>query len=411
VNQGANANRPAACLVRHAPYPDLHVRRDAETLAQAGYDVTVVALRRPGEAASEILNGVHVRRLPVEHHRGGLLRYVWEYAAFFVLALLTVAVLHLRRRFRVVEVDNMPDPLVFAALVPKLTGARVIFYVFDNVPDLLAHERGLPPDHRTVRLLALVERLAAAFADRVLVTQETACRVMQARGTPAAKLSVVLNCPDEALFPRRRPRPLAPRDGSLRIVTHGAVLKRYGIHRLIEAMPRVAAEVPGARADVFGSGEYRADLEALAQRLGVADRVRFRGHVPLAELVASIGAADVGYVGMQCDLMLSNKLMEYVALGVPAVVARWSTYEHYFPDDAVNYFSHDSAADLASTILAVYRDPAAARERAERAAELYGDYRWGVQRQAYLDVYAELAAPPALTADRAIDSRTPATTR
>jgi hypothetical protein len=92
--------------------------------------------------------------------------------------------------------------------------------------------------------------------------------------------------------------------------------------------------------------------------------------------------------------MLSNKLMEYVALGVPAVVSRWPTYEHYFPDDAVSYFRPGDADDLAAAILRVWRQPETAARRAARAAELYQTYRWKVQRQKYLDVYASLGTRP-----------------
>src|SRR6266508_6195268 len=96
--------RVPVCIVRHNYYPDTHVRRDAEALVQAGYDVSVIALRRPNQAARETLNGVDVHRMLVEHRRGSVLRYAWEYAAFAVLALLHVTLLHLRKRFRIVEV-------------------------------------------------------------------------------------------------------------------------------------------------------------------------------------------------------------------------------------------------------------------------------------------------------------------
>src|SRR5688572_8324413 len=123
---GVWRRRPAACIVRHAYYPDTHVRRDAETLARMGWDVSVVVLTRPGQPRRETLNGVRVYRLPVRHVRGSALRYFWEYIAFLTLAFLTLSALHLRRRLQVVEVDNMPDVLVFSALLPKLTGARIL---------------------------------------------------------------------------------------------------------------------------------------------------------------------------------------------------------------------------------------------------------------------------------------------
>jgi glycosyltransferase involved in cell wall biosynthesis len=385
-----SGRRPAVCIVRHDAYPeDSHVRRDAEALVEAGYDVTVVALSRVGQAARDCVNGVDVYRLPVRHQRGGVLRYMWEYAAFFVLALLMLAVLHARKRFQVIEVDNMPDLLVFCALVPRLAGARVVLFIFDNMPELLVVARGYSPRHPLVGMLRLMERASARFADRVIVTQEMARRVVTGRGVPADKVATVMNCPDEALFAPVAPR-TPPGDAAFVIVTHGLILERFGIQVLLDALPRVAEVIPHVCLQVIGRGEYRSELERRARKNGVADRVEFRDWVPVEELPELIARANVGYVGMLCDLMLSNKLMEYVALNVPAVVSRWPTYQHYFPDDAVTYFRPGDAADLAAAIVSVWREPETAARRAACAAGLYQRYRWKVQRQTYLDVYTGL---------------------
>lgn len=383
---------PAVCIIRHNYYPDSHVRRDAEALVRSGHDVHVIALRRPGQAAREEVQGVTVHRMPVEHHRGTVLRYAWEYLSFAFLACLTVARLHLRRRFRVVEVDNMPDVLVFSAIVPKLLGAKVILYIFDNMPELLQVIWKVGPRHPLVRILAWMERLSAGFADRVIVSQETARQVVIARGVPEEKVSVVLNSADEAIF-HPRPRPVRSQPAQpFEIVTHGAILKRYGVQVLIEAVPLLVKHGLDVRVQVFGEGEYGKELAQQAQRLGVTDRVTFRGFVPQGELLATLSRADLGYVGMLCDLMLSNKLVEYVSLGVPAVVARWPTFEHYFPPDTVTYYDPGDAQSLATAILSVANAPDAARARAARATAIYQAYRWSVQQEAYTGIYDELTA-------------------
>lgn len=388
-----NAN-PAVCIIRHNYYPDSHVRRDAEALERTGHDVHVIALRRPGQAAREVVQGVTVHRLPVEHHRGTVLRYAWEYLSFAILACLTVARLHLRRRFRVVEVDSMPDVLVFSAIIPKLLGAKVILYIFDNMPELLQVIWKVKPSHPLVRILAWMERLSAGFADRVIVSQETARQVVIARGVPEAKVSVVLNSADEAIF-HQRPRLVESRaTGAFEIVTHGAILERYGVQTLIDAVPLLVKQGLDVRVQVFGEGEYGKSLQDLARRKGVADRVIFRGFVPQDELLATLARADLGYVGMLCDLMLSNKLVEYVSLGIPAVVPRWPTFEHYFPDDTVTYYDAGDAKSLAAAIVAVAENPEAARIRAARATAIYQGYRWSVQQQAYVGIFEELMTGP-----------------
>ena len=380
----------AVCIVRHNYYPDTHVRRDAEALARAGYAVHVVALRRAGQAVRETLHGVEVHRLPVEHRRGTVLRYIWEYLSFALLATLAVARLHRRHRFQVVEVDNMPDVLVFSALVPKLCEAKVILYIFDNMPELLRVIWKVGPRHPLVRILATMEQLSAKFADRVVVSQELARRVVVERGVPEAKVVTVLNSADESIF-GPRPRLLRKQaNADFTIVSHGSIIQRYGIQTLIDALPLLTKAIPNVRVRVFGQGEYRHALAERARRNGVADRITFEGFLPPEELVATLAEADLGYVGFMCDLMLPNKLVEYVSLGVPVVLARWPVFEHYFPEDTVGYFVSGDAQSLASAIIAVAHDPHMARKRASRATAVYQDYRWSVQREIYLGLYGEL---------------------
>lgn len=382
--------RPAVCIVRHNYYPDTHVRRDAEALVGAGYDVSVVGLRRPGQPWREVLNGVRVYRLPVRHRRGSALRYAWEYGAFTLLAILTVGLLHLQKRFACIEIDNMPDTLIAAGLFPKLTGAKLIFYIFDNMPELLAHLRGWPLTHPLIRVLARLERTAAGAADRVVVPHRRAMELVAGRGIPDRKLTVVLNTADERIFRPRLAAPANKEAGKFLVVTHGAVLERYGIQVLIAALPRVIAEVPNVEVQVFGEGEYRPTLEAQARRLGVDGYVKFRGFVPMDDLVATLSRADAGYVGMLNDLTLPNKLMEYVALGVPVLLARWTAFESYFPADAVYYFGPGNGDELAAAILAIFQEPNEARRRVRRAWQLYRTYGWERQQRIYLGVYAEL---------------------
>jgi hypothetical protein len=108
------------CIVRHGCYPDdTHVRRNAETLAKHGFDIDIICLKKKTQLPEEVIRGIKVHRFPLEHHRRGLLRYVFEYLAFFLLVSWKLIRISLRRRFDVIEIDNMPNFLVFSALIPK----------------------------------------------------------------------------------------------------------------------------------------------------------------------------------------------------------------------------------------------------------------------------------------------------
>ena len=216
------------CLVRHCYYPDdLHVRRDAETLTEHGYQVDVICLKKKVEKSQEIVRGVKVYRLPVEHRRRGAFRYFFEYSAFFLLAFWKLTCLSLKKRYQAVEVDNMPDFLVFTSLIPKLFGAKIVFYFFELTPEVYADSFGVGTNHVMVKLLCWVEKVSTKWADHCIVANGICQQeILKGRGIPASKMSVVLNVPDENLF-RQRSSSISDHRRFC-VITHGSLLKRYG---------------------------------------------------------------------------------------------------------------------------------------------------------------------------------------
>ena len=70
-------------------------------------------------------------------------RYVAEYATFFLVTAILLSVLHLLRRYRLVQVNSIPDVLVLAAAVPRLLGARILLDLQECMPEFLATKFGL----------------------------------------------------------------------------------------------------------------------------------------------------------------------------------------------------------------------------------------------------------------------------
>ena len=195
------SGKGAVCILRHSSYPaELNVRREAEALFKDGYEVHVICLREEAQPAREVIGGIQVRRLPVRHRRGKIARYLFEYNAFFLLASIELLRLHQRFRLRAIQVNTMPDYLVFAALIPRLLGARVVLHLHEPMPELFAT---MFPQRRYAWLRTLIrwsERLSLAFADRVLtVTNEMRDNVSR-RGADAGKITVIVNVPDDDLI-------------------------------------------------------------------------------------------------------------------------------------------------------------------------------------------------------------------
>ena len=201
---------PRICMVSASYYPDdPRPRREAEALVQAGFGVDVICLRKEGEAGRERVGGVAVHRLPVRRSRAGRVRYLLDYALFFLLALFTLAALHPRRWYRIIHVHNMPDALVFCAILPRIAGARVILDLHDPMPEVYRTKYDLPAEHRVIRLLRFLERRSIAFADLVLTPNLAFRELFVDRGCPASKVHIIMNSPDPRIFAAREPEATA----------------------------------------------------------------------------------------------------------------------------------------------------------------------------------------------------------
>jgi glycosyltransferase involved in cell wall biosynthesis len=376
-------------MVVHSPYPDVRVAREVAVALDEGYEVDVVALRRPGECPFEERDGVRVYRLPISHRRGAGLRVVArEYFGFAMMASVRVARLDLARRYARVQVHNPPDFLILAAAFPKLFGARVILDIHDLASDMFTMRFDGRVAQAADRVLRAMERWAARGADAVLTVHEPYRRELVARGIPPDKITVVMNSLDERLLP---PPANAVSRREFRIVYHGTLTPHYGVELLVEAVARLASDMQDFVLAIYGEGDSLPRIRSRAAELGIADRLELSGRfLPQVQMLAELRSAAVGVIpnlpGRLNRFALSTKLFEYVALGIPAVCADLPTLREHFSDDQVLFFTAGDPGALAAALRAIARDPDAASARATAALRRYNEYRWPLNAARYAAV-------------------------
>ena len=387
-------------MVVHAHYPigETRVEREACTLVDHGYEVDVICLGAKSESRHEIVDGINVYRLPVMRHlRIGLIAQLFEYLAFFVLASFKLMALHFQRRYNVVQVHNLPDWLVFVALIPKLTGARVILDLHDLMPEFYAGRFSQSLNSRAVRLLIWHEQISCWFADRVITVTELWRETLISRGLPPRKVSVVMNLADNKFFFQTSTTEKVFReDGSFHMFYHGNLSYRYGIDLVIRAIDLLRREIPDIYFTVHGWGDYRNSLIELTRNLELNDRVRFNTTTVLtSDLPQIITQADVCVVPYRQDVftdgILPTKLMEYAALAMPVIVARTSTIAAYFDESMVQFFAPGDVEDLASCIRVLYGDRNRLKQLTHSIDKFNQQYNWAMQSLDYFSLVRRLA--------------------
>lgn len=388
-------------MVSQHPFDNPTLARNVDCLLEQGWELDVYCSAKPGLEQAAPRPGLHVRMLrplraaegsgTVAHRRSGALWYPIEYVAFFLRVLPRATWLSFRHRYDCVQVDNVPDFLVFVAAAARLRGARVVHFMYEVMPEMTASLLHVADDHPLVRLVSWQERRATAWADRVVTVAEAGRRRLEARGVDPAKVVVIPNTrPASATSlppPAASKRPEGPT-----LVTHGTLLKRYGVQVAIRALRELRPRWPELTLQVLGEGEYRPVLEELVVELDLQDAVQFTGFLPWEDAMARVRSATVGVVPVLADgygqLLLPNKLFEYVASGVPAVCSRLPIISEYFPADSLGYFEEGDPAGLAAQVDRLLQDPrlrasqaAAARQAVEAVSweRVSGDYLAALQ--------------------------------
>lgn len=252
----------------------------------------------------------------------------------------------------------------------------------------------------------LFRRSLHQVAHVVANSAESAHLLTHAHGLPSDHVSVIHNA---LVFP---PADTAPaRDDALRARLGASpgtcVLLCVGMFRPEKnqrALIRIAAAL-GRDADwqlwLAGDGPERTACEALAARLGLADRVKFIGFV--ADPTPFYRAADLAVLASQAE-SLSNFLIEAQAHGLPAVACSAGGVAECLRDGVSGHVvpPGDDAAFLAA--LRPLMTDAGLREGAGQAARAFARDAFAPDRQAraYLDLFARLlAANPLEAAPRA----------
>lgn len=388
---GLPEHRAGAVLIvtQHSFAEENIVRRNVFELLDRGFEVDVICSAGiDGAPPTDRRPGLRIHRVPIRHRRRPLIRYPFEYAAFFFAALALVSRLALQRRYRAVQVDNLPDFLVFVTLVPRLRGARVVFNMFELTPEMVSDHFPAWPGPVLLWLARWIEAAATRWADQVIVVSEQCRRMVLERGVPEAKLAVVVNMTTAVAGEAEARQPNGERADRPFIVTHTTLLERYGVQVAIQALAHLAATRPELRLRVIGEGEQRPELQRLAAELGLAERVVFTGFLPWSETMAQVRQAAVGIVAVTGvgygELLLPTKLLEYARFGVPAVCSRLPVIEHYFPDDSLAYFPPGDPKELAAQVDRLLRAPDVAARQSRRAQEVARALAWDVVRGEYL---------------------------
>jgi len=298
---------PAVTMVATRCQPEIggiesHVAEVAARLAASGTDLEVWTTDRSGELPKvERVDGYVVRRFRAYPRERD-----WYFSPGLFWALLTGP----RRMIHVQGIHTLVPPLAMIAAVLRRLPFLLTFHTGGNSSAFRTSARRwqfavLAPLLRRARVLVGVSDFERRRFDDVL--------------GEAGRVALIRN---GGSLPQPEETPAVDPD---LVVSIGRLERYKGHHRAIEALPLLAQSRPGVRLEILGSGPYEADLLALAERLGVADRVSVRFVPPRdrGEMAVSLARAGVAVLLSEYEAH-PVAVMEALTVDRPVVVARTS---------------------------------------------------------------------------------------
>lgn len=384
------------CMLAYSFYEDDNrVMRYAEALAGRGDEVEAIGLRKPGQPRQSVLQRVRLlsiqERVKNESHQ---LTYFLRVMAFFFRAMFVLSVRHLLRPYQVIHVHSIPEFLVFAAWLPRITGAKIILDMHDLTPELYAAKFSGTSGSLAFKLLASVERASASFSHHVIAPNHLWQQELIERSVRSSKCSVFLNLPDSSIFyPGERS---SCESGKCVLLYPGSLQWHQGVDIAIRAFSKVVQRGLDAEFQVYGEGQAKPSLVELVRELGLEGRVFFHDALPLRAIAEIMRRGDLGVVPKRGNSFgneaFSTKILEFMASRVPVIAADTKIDLYYFNDNVLTFFEGGSVASLAERMEQLITDrDKRARQAAEAERLVKQAFNWEATAPTYLVLVDALA--------------------
>ncbi|ALJ01624.1 hypothetical protein DC20_21345 [Rufibacter tibetensis] len=338
--------------------------RIAGTLAEAGFNVTLVGRVLPHSPALQKKN-FRQHRFKCLFRKGPL--FYLEYNLRLVLWFFT----HSFEVYGAVDADT-----ALACIITSMWRRKPFVFdaheLFPEMPEVV---------HRPVvkDIWAAVERMAFARASLAYTVSSSLVSYFQQKYK--REVHLIRNMP-------LRQKKLGEPEVPPYFIYQGALNIGRGLETLLEAMQQVPA-----RLVICGEGPLKAHLHEIAAKLGVQDKVIFKGNVAPDALAQITSSAYAGLMlldnqGLSYYYSLANKFFDYVQAGIPQVCVPFPEYQRLNSAYEVALFTQNEVFEVRNTMLTLLQDQETYQQLRQNCMIAREEWSWETEGQKLVALYA-----------------------
>jgi len=364
----------------HPPFDVRIYHKECRSLANAGYDVTLIA----PHTENENINGIRIKAIP---------KYVNRYRRMLYGTLTVYGV----ARTVNAELYHFHDPeLIPVGLLLRMEGKRVLYDIHEDLPGTLSYK---PYIHTWIRkplekLLDIGERFASHFFSGLIVANPMGVY----RFRKHTRLALVQNFPLMEEFDVANTNPKPPLYENYVTYVGMRITRARGAEEIVRAIGLLPERL-GVRMKLVGNIEPPELLHTLSQMPGWehTDYLGTLGRQGVADVVRHARAGLVllhpepNYVTSQ-----PVKLYEYMGAGIPVIASDFPVLRSFVEEARCGILVDPlNPRQIADAIQYLWTHPQEAEEMGERGRQaIRTQYNWANEEKELLRLYRQLCGSP-----------------